>query len=508
MSSKIGLPNESSITTIYNIPQDPLLLIFQSLDLPGCLIARKVCKSWAEFGKHPLTIFGRYLQEKAQIEKFVTLEPRFSDWQQMPRHWGLQNDKKMLQFSSICSDIISFFPPFCTQSSKFFSFTRALSFSDRDILLAQHKSTYFLTPQSQTRLQLKLQTDLRPLVSHTLIVKNVNDPQRDRTFSLLEDLPETEENLITHQIEYCFPVSEDKVVIITRNKVASLWNLQPIKPVCDKKLIIYDRLPTLISSGLYRVGDHFLIGNHLIELKDLSNREQDFNFIEYSHIKTFGCFTCGAKKNEQEIHLFSLSEFGLLEKKWDFKVDKGLIESKWGSILSFKIENMSENFIILSSWHESAVNLVIVNMNGKLVDFINKDIVGESIEYSEIWTYPIFAHISDNILIFKHPQQHTLYFWHIPTKACISEFEWTKTVYDLALYCDKAKVQDIHFADGKLTILLTTEHVEGSNRPAQFRVLQFDALYTIPSGLLLRSVSRMFATVKGLYYAVPGKNPT
>jgi hypothetical protein len=314
--------------------------------------------------------------------------------------------------------------------------------------------------------------------------------------------------LSTHQIEYCFPVSEDKVVIITINKVASLWNLQPIKPVCDEKLTIYDRFPTFMSSGLYRVRDHFLIGNQLIKLKDLSNIEQGFDFVEYSHIKTVGSFVCGIEKDAPEIHLFSLNEFGLLEKKWDFKVDKGLIESKWGPILSLKIESMNEDFIILSSWHKKAVNLFVVNMNGELVDFISKDIVGESIEYSKVWAYPIFAHISDNILIFKHPQQHTLYFWHIPTKACISEFEWTKTFYDLALYCDKAKVQDIHFADGKLTILLTTEHVEGSNRPAQFRVIQFDPLHTIPSGLLLGLVSRIFATLKGLYYAVPGKNPT
>jgi hypothetical protein len=101
-----------------------------------------------------------------------------------------------------------------------------------------------------------LHTDLRSLFSHTLIVKNVKDPQRDRTFSLLENLPETEENLITHQIEYCFPVSEDRVVIITRNRVASLWNLEPIKPVCDKKSRImglhsYDRWSTLISSDIY-----------------------------------------------------------------------------------------------------------------------------------------------------------------------------------------------------------------------------------------------------------------
>jgi hypothetical protein len=109
-----GIQPQNAVTTIHNIPQDPFLLIFQSLDLAGCLTARRVCKLWAALGKHPFTVFGRYLQEKTQIEELVTLAPRFSAWQQMPRHWGLHNDKKMLQFSSICSDIISFFPPFCT----------------------------------------------------------------------------------------------------------------------------------------------------------------------------------------------------------------------------------------------------------------------------------------------------------------------------------------------------------------------------------------------------------
>ena len=514
MSSKVRF--ENSITSIQNIPQDPLLMIFQSLDLEGCLAARRVCKLWAELGKHPTTIFVRYLQEKIQIAKLVTLAPRFSAWQQMPRHWGLHNDIKMLKFSSVCQDIISFFPPFCTQSSKFFSFTQAIAFSDRDILLAQYKNTYFLTPQGQTRLELDLQIDLQPLVSHILIVKNIKDPQQDRTFSLLEDLPETEENLIAHQIEYCFPISENKVVIVTRNRVTSLWDLEPIKPVCGKKLNIkglhvYDYWSRSNAIDMYRVGDYFIVGHQLINLKDLSNIEQHnielrLDFREYSSVKTFGSFVCRTII-QGEIQLFDLSELGFLEKKWGFKIDIGLIEPNWGPMLNIKIESMSENFIILSSWHKKAVNLFIINMNGELVDRISEDFIDELVEDCAIWKYPLFVQISGHILLFKHPQQHTLYFRHIPTKKCILEFEWTKAFYDLALYCDMVRVQDIHFADGKLTILLTTGHVEGSLRPAQFRVIQFDPLNIIPSGLW-GTMNRVFSATKGLYYAVPGKNPT
>jgi hypothetical protein len=95
-------------------------------------------------------------------------------------------------------------------------------------------------------------------------------------------------------------------------------DLEPIKPVCDKKSRImglhsYDRWSTLISSDMVKVGDHFLVGNQLIKLEDLSNIEQGFNSREYSSIKTFGSFICGIT-NTKELQLFGLSKLGLLEK--------------------------------------------------------------------------------------------------------------------------------------------------------------------------------------------------
>jgi hypothetical protein len=492
MSSKIR--PENSITTIQSIPQDILLLIFQSLDLAGCLTARRVCQLWAKLGKHPTTLFGRYFEEKAQIEKLVALAPWFSAWQQMPRHWGLHNDIKMLKFSSVCSDIISFFPPFCTQSSKFFSFTRALSFSDRHIFLAHCGNTYFLTPQGQTQLQLDLQTDLEPLVRHTLIVKNVKDSNWDREFSLLGNLPKTEENLSAYQIEHCFPISEDKVAIITADETISLWDLEPLKPVCYKRL---KSVSGSTSSQVYKVGDHLLVRDNFIDLKDLSMVK--FNSEKYTSVKVFGSFVCGIR-DRKKVRLFVLNECGLLERKWNSTVP---------GFNNLCLENMGEKFIILNSWHENVMSLLILNMDGKVVHSINENITSDEIvkDY-EVWAYPTFTQISGNILIFKHPQEHTLYFWHIPTKKCLQKFEWTRAVYDFALYFDNARVQDIRFADGKLTILISAGHVPSSNRPAQFRLFQFDPLNTVPSGRVWGLMHRVFTAAKGLYYAVPGKNPT
>jgi hypothetical protein len=496
MSTKITL--ENSLTTIQNIPEELLLLIFQSLDLAGCLTARRVCQLWAQLGKDPTTIFGHYFAGKTQIEKLVTLAPRLSAWEQMLGHLGLHNHKKMVEFSSITPDILSFFPPFYMRNPKFFSLKRLLSFS-RYPISAEREPAYALTPPDQKRLQLDLETDLKLLASHVLIVKNAENSNEDLELSRLCDLPETTGNLSTCIIEHCLPISEDKVAIITGDKTISLWDLKPLKPICYKRL----QAISGSTSNVYKLDDHLLVEDKLIHLKDLSIVKQDFNDKDCFSIRTFGSFVL-RNKNKQGIEFFALSESGLLEEKWNFTIQEGLIEPYKGKpALHLLIEGINENFIVLSSWHENAVNLLVLNMDGKQVHLINAGVLDKPIkEFDyEFCNYSLFTRISGNILVFKHPQKHTLYFWHISMKKCLQEFEWTKAVKGLTSSLEDAKVRDIYFADGKLTILV-------SDISAQFRMIQFGSLSTEPSKLLEGLINRVFTVVRGLYYATPGENPT
>lgn len=95
----------------------------------------------------------------------------------------------------------------------------------------------------------------------------------------------------------------------------------------------------------------------------------------------------------------------------------------------------------------------------------------------------------------------SLYFWHIPNKKLIQEFEWTKSIYDLPLYFGVGFVQDIRLHEGKFTILLFSQYTSGNNKPGKFRVIQFDPQYKPSAGWL----ARISSAVKSIYYAFPGK---
>lgn len=501
-----------SFITIQDIPKEIFPVIFQSLNLAGCATARRVCCFWAELLAQPTTLFGQWLQSALSVVKLSTLIPRCSAWEQTPTHWIF--NEKMLKLSSVCQEIIAFFPSHDIQSSKFFSFKEPLPFSDRDIFLAHKGDTYFLTPQSQTDLQLELQIDLRRLVSHTLIVKNIKDPGRDRMFSMLEDLPETEENLTSYQIERCFPASEDKVAIVTRNGTLLLWDLEPKKPVCCKRLKIadlkqYNQDSFSIGMDLHHVGDHLLFGYQVISLKDLSLIKQSNNLVKHLSIQICGSFIFTIL-DDNVIRLFSLNEAGLLIEKWTYNLNQYLPKEFAEALFRFEIETMSEQYIVLTfrppfDLFHTQQSILILDINGQRIDIIRQDIADKINDLSMLDKDPFFARITGPVLMFKFPRQHTIFFYLIPKKKTLLKFTWAKKIYDFPLHLyGNANVQDAHFADGRLTILIKTGRVEKYNLPHQFRVIQFDPLHTVPSGI----VNRLIANLKGLYYAIPVKHPT
>jgi len=506
MITKIEPSTANNAISFYDVPNDLFPGIFQYLDLADCLTARQVCRLWEEMIAHRATIYSQYTQEWNGIAALSLLSPRFSAWEPMPRHWGLHNDKKMLAFSSICQDIIAFHPPFCRQSSKFFSFTAAIPFSDRNILLGQCGNTYFLTPQGKTRLLLDLQTDLQPLASHKLIVINTMDSTKNRKFSLLRDLPRTEDNLVDCQIEYCFPISEGNIVIITRNGDMTFWDLAPETPSC------YQTLQIGSWGKVYQVESHLIFNDKIVNLSNLSLLKHGFEF-ENMNGKTFGSSLCTSSYAlyESKIQFFAVNDNGLLEKKWDkdFCHPASLTPREDGITIALcpYIRDMNDKFIIATIWQSNEINLFVLDTEGEVVLSITQEIPGEPIDRGDQYAYPIFAHLSGNILIYKNPLKHTLYFWHIPTKTCIQEFEWTQSIYDVPLWTEAARIQDVHLFEGKLAILLSTGHTPLSNKPAQFRIIQFDPQYSAPSGLW-GVCSRVCSAVKGAYYAFPGENPS
>jgi hypothetical protein len=501
MTIKIGSSANNHVMTINDVPKDVLLIIFQALNLAGCRVARQVNHLWKTYITDPTTIYGQYTKAKDSAKKFSSLSPRFSAWMPMPRHWALENNFKV-SFTSACQDIIAF-SPLRAQSSKIFSFTSSTSFSDKNVFLNRYGNTYFFTPQEQSDAPLMFISDLEPLASHKLIVINTIDSRKNREFSILVDPAQTIEELINHQIISCFPVTEEKVAILATNGKVSFWNLSPEKPACYHVLQIEQ-----IFNAIH-VGGWLILEKQAIDLTRCRLIELPFS-LKKDKVITFDSSFCELTRASQpnQIRYFTMSTEERLEKRWDISLSEfcNNIDSKNGSILSVYLQEMNEKHIVLIFYQECAVNLLVLSTKGNFINSIVHPL-DKKISRASMHEYPIFAHLWEDILVYKEPLKNTLYFFHIPSKQRVHEFEWSKAVWDLPLFIKTARVQDIHYKEGKLTILLSGGHQsQKSINPVQFRLFQFDLQASNPPSVWGK-INSVWSFVKGAYYALPGKNP-
>ena len=165
---------------------------------------------------------------------------------------------------------------------------------------------------------------------------------------------------------------------------------------------------------------------------------------------------------------------------------------------------MNEDYILLACYQSQAVNMLVLNTKGELIHTVTEKIFGEELENWELYKYPVFGQLSGNTLIYKSPQELDINFWHIPTKKLVTKFNWQKSIYDLPLFFEDCLLQDIRFSNEKLTLLLSTEHTPLSNKPAKFRIIQFDTQNTQYQGLMSLPYN-IFSVIKDIYYAFPGK---
>lgn len=477
------------------IPDELVLNIFESLDFQAGVASSRVCSLWNKIVKDLKTVYGRYQQEVQAIKRLPSLRPIFTAWEPMPRHWGLITNKNVLKFSSIDRDIVAFHPPFCRQSSKFSSFTRQLpQFSDRCIFLARSGNTYFLTPQSQTLIRLELPTDLQPLVSDTLIAVNPDDPTKNRQFSLLRNLPRTPETLpryqVTlprYQVKECFPISETNIAILTSGYVLTFWDLSAETPSC------YREFQMAYTNHVCRVGNYLIVDNTIADLRNPVFAEHGFDFSE-EKIKTFSSSLCALNHQRKELRYFVVNDEGNLIKKWDFIVElsKEMVDDY--PTFQLYLNDMNEEFIVLTCGNQ----LLILNTKGELIHHITPPIEDDLYSHNP----STCAHLAGNILTYKDPQDdNSIYFWHLPTKRRVQKFVWTASVIDGPLAWGTGYVQHIRLFEGKLTILLSSEHTPGSNKPGKYRLIQFDTASKPEIGGI---IDRVISTVKEIYYSYPG----
>lgn len=467
-SSRSFIPTEKFVpnTDLFcSLPKELILQIFSLLNFKDYLAVTRVCRNWRRIVKDPTTSWARNLQEVIALKCFSRLTPRFSPFLDMPKHWGLYTKENALKFSLVHRNLIAFHPHFCNQSSQFFSFTEQLPhFSNRLVFLASFGDIYFFTQQSKPNMELELPNDLNRYDSHVLIVMNRNDPSKTFQFSLLKN-PSTR-RLSSHQIRNCFPISETQIAILSEDGKVSFWDISSEKAKCyaEKRIDLKDQA--------YKLGNHLLTGNTIVNLRNHQVTEHRFNF-EQKQIVSFSSALCAA--SEQELSYFVLNEEGFLEKKWEFnlKLLTAKLDPENGAFVRWYVENLNEEFIVLSIIQCRGITLHILNTKGDHVHSIVQKMKDVDLHFSPLDRYPMFVQLSGKLMVYKHPQNPTVYFWFLHSKECLQEIDLTKKVK----FSSEEVIQNMCFVESKLTLLLSSGHIPLSNKPGKYRLVQFDSDY-------------------------------
>jgi hypothetical protein len=468
--------DETPVTINNKLPHEILLSISQLLGMKECLSARLTCHHWKEIVDHPTTIYCQYKQEIEAVKKLLLLKPKSSDLEAMLLPFALEKNELRLKLSSCSSDIIVLSACFSDQLypqfslvSEFFSFSSPISLSDPCGFLAKCGNTYFFNTV--------FSPEENPDQDYKLVMKNFQDPSQDKEVLLFRD-PDA---IFPEIPEYCFPISEIKVVTVDANGEVSFWDLSKEPPFCYQTLQIEAR------SDVYKIGNYLVLNNKIIDLITQSVREHAFTFQD-EDVKIYGSALCTYSEKRGEIRYFSISSFGLLNKQWDLKdisLFKHLKSSNGISHTPLYVQEIDEQYIVLACWQCRTLTLFILNSNGEIVHTICHELIEKIFipneQLSDAFDKYIrnkyceqlpFTHIYGNILIYKLPQFQTLVFLHIPTKKEIQTFLRKQK---------SAFIKDARLHDGKLTLLLSSEErisCDEYNRFVKFRIIQSDPQFT------------------------------
>lgn len=458
-----------------NLPQEIKAEVFNLLDLRSLAKCEQVCKNWQ-------TLINQYPHfQYKKIPRLLSVQPTISSWEKMPPHLGLFGRSFSMRFTHISPELIAFQPYSHQQSTLFYSFqSKKFSFDSCTILLATDKNHFFLTRQSKPSFK---RTNLKPLDSYELIIKKRASSNQITTISLLGNLPKTDENLKTCQIKRCFPLTENKVALITSGNKIEFWDIEDSKREGE---IEFDQ-----GSKIIRLGNLLVLDKKIIDLNQKLVVDQEFDFTEESLVKGETGF-CSYNKKENRIIYYKVQTTKSIEKKWEINDIKTLFEKNNPQIQiqRFKISSMSDKYIAIKGFAEKSILFIILNIRGEVICEIGKELNCNLLEEET------FEQFHEDFFVFKNPDNFHLEIHFLLEKHNPLQLDWTKWILGFYSWQNQILIQDILLLDQKLTILLSTYPSAGTI-PSKFRILQFN-LAPDSKGFLQQSIFKVHELYKNL----------
>jgi hypothetical protein len=449
-------------TSFNHLPTEVIFPILQHLDLSDYLTVRAVSVLWKTIAEGKEFSHWDYVQNKLNIPDFGSFGYKASDWTSVPLMNGapisINGDSALTcTISSVYRDIITFYfryDPF--QKAQFFSFTKPVPVSDQYVYLGQWNDVYFLKPPTQL-------TPNKPEL--TLITLDINNPTAVRTCHLPFDLP-SGEPVWHYEINYCFPLAEDKIVIVLKMGKIWFWDLAPETPVCYKTVQVQVSGSHITAK---KSGNHLIVNGELVQLDPTTE----------TTVPSDGMYKLKQRVQDTVMEFFQWNQQGVVEKKWEVNLS---------SLLNIRVVHawhlaMNDNYIVVEavSPDKRHNRLCILDTTGRAAYHPFDDAAVMKFPYNISGKKEPFPQLMGNVLAIPHVRKKILYFWHIPSKRCISKLDLKQHLEDVP-HLGAAKVEDFCFDNGKLTLVLSffSDFTHHASLKRQYRIVQFASDYPKP----------------------------
>lgn len=212
--------------------------------------------------------------------------------------------------------------------------------------------------------------------------------------------------------------------------------------------------------------------------------------------------------DDQRAACFTINSLEQLEEKWSIQ----LSEDEYSG---FSILDVNDKHVLITSDAADRVKLdVYDSQTDKLISSVlevEERLASDGSRFTPYSLPKSIAHLAGNILVYTKPvdyynqYRNEVVFFHILAKKKIGELDlasclqtrplaWARVLAsivpaELKLEIPEIILEDIQLVDRKLTVLLSSGHMLGSNRPGSYQLIQFAPSAAAQPSLLQRTWS-------------------
>lgn len=435
------------MAAIIGLPNDCWNRIIHMLDFTSLLAARQVCTVWNGLvASEPL--YSGFMQEKRKLEQLFHSTVRLSPWIEpiTNRSYDLQLSATLTYTGSDCVGFLV--TGLIHDPSTFISSAQSkIPFTEEDVVIASYGNTVFSIPLCLSPDRIGGHWKIKAI--------HLTEPAKSCTFSLLNNLPETKDNIRLYGIENIIALSETQIAVFTEGHIR-FWDLLPKTPTCTKIILF------AVNTFFRQAGHLLILKNEVFDLIQQLGYPHLFN-LNISNLKTFKAEFCHYSE-EGKIEWFQIKEAGGLEKRWSLDPYSLITYEGEKPKLLVSIHQINTHFVLVMLKSEASSTLAALNTNGKLVQQF------PLLDENKQSLFLLF----ENILTFKSGNKRELEFWHLPSQRQLKVCDLTPIIHQKPQALWPESIDTFTLEEDRLTVLVSSLPLLGQMPRKSFRVIQFE----------------------------------